>query len=147
MSSKNVHTLGKKLFAAKIKQQQEIYKERYSEHLDKFMHTGDRALSRLFNALSAADIVQQYYTQSAHTQNITRIFPLHENQKTPWIALDTACEELQTQSKALDEFREALHAANMDLDLEIIEKKPARKNDKPQYHFSVKFTDNYGHNL
>ena len=140
-ATKNVHQLSKKLFAAKIHHEQDIYKEQYQAHLETFLKTGERALSRMFNKLSEADIVQHYYTQTPCTKNITRIFPLHEDTQAPWIATETACDELELNSKVISDFREALNTANMDLELDLIEKAPSRKNAKKQYHFWVKFTD------
>ena len=146
-TNKNDHLLGKKLFAAKIRHQQDIYKAQYDTHLEQFLKKGERALSRMFNQLSEADIVRHYYTQISYTKNITRIFPLHDDKQAPWITTETACDELEMNSKALSDFREALNAANMDLEIDIVEKETARKNAQKQYHFSVKITDYNAHSL
>tara|TARA_R110002124_G_scaffold64985_2_gene177212 strand:- start:18126 stop:18569 length:444 start_codon:yes stop_codon:yes gene_type:complete len=147
MSSKNSHLLGKKLFAAIISNRQETYKEHYTEHLENFIDTGDRVLSRLFNSLSEADIVQHFYTQTPCIRNITRLFPLHENEPTPWIPTKIACEELQNKSKAFEQFQAALNIAHMDIKLDIVESNTASKHTKPRYHFAVKFTDYNAHSL
>ena len=147
MSSENVHKMDKQLFSAKILHEQEIYKTQYAAHLENFLRAGEGALSRLFNALSEEDIVQHYYTQTPCTKNISRIFPLHKDEQTPWITPDTACDELEIHSKALTDFREALNTANMDLEFGIIEKPPARKNANAQYYYELKFIDYHAHSL
>lgn len=147
MSSENVHKMDKQLFSAKILHEQEIYKTRYNVELEQFLTAGDRALSRLFNSLSEEDIVQHYYTQQPCRKNITRIYPMHENSQAPWVNSETACDELELHSKALSAFREALNTANMDLELEIIEKQAKRTDAQKQYYFSVKFTDYNAHSL
>jgi hypothetical protein len=147
MSSKNAHLLGNKLFAATILHEQKTYKEQYNAHLENFIDAGETALSEMFNALSEADIVRHYYTNTPCTKDITAIFPLHEGHQTPWIGKQLACDELQAQSAVLDKFKAALNTAHMDIELEIVEKKAARKDAQPQHHFSFKFNDYHAHSL
>lgn len=145
-ADQNAHLLGKKLFAAKIRHEQDHYKAQYDTHLQSFLQRADKSLSRMFNSLSERDIVQLYYTESHHTKNITRIFPSHEN-GAAWINKDKACEELEANSSALAAFRDALNEAQLDVSLQIVDAPAKRKNQKPQYYFDMKIIGYHAYDL